>query len=415
MSVDKSWAYIDEFGPGRITAWEISQKRAEHGGKPLGKTYWSNHKSGQRKRVKQRQIGGTTFFAYMNTADAASGGDGESLSHRLLKEAIAGLSGTKFKLGIHGEHDINITHGETEKAITTADGKYYADAYLRFTSTTRLGLRWSEEVYIEVNHTHAVPVDKEKELRGSRVPVVEVKLLKAFEYPYKDEDTSDPREAAHVNRIRNMLQKGFLAGRVISDHRSIQFLEEEVSRLETELRDAHNGLNAVKRAGAEAVALMNVARARVAELEKSNADHAQWTEDRADTIRNLQRAFDAEKEKVRVLDGALVSANATTAGLEKQTVRRYWIIGVALICLALVGLCIFVGYRQLFANRALPEVGSGQASEIQPVAQPATAQVPTTHMRPAAHIAKLRHHHVPAPTQVPSTDDGGTGASSQQQ
>ncbi len=50
MSVDKSWAYINEFGPGRITAWEISQERAERGGKPLGKPYWSNsfwfHQSG---------------------------------------------------------------------------------------------------------------------------------------------------------------------------------------------------------------------------------------------------------------------------------------------------------------------------------------------------------------------------------
>lgn len=71
MSVGKSWAYLDEFGPDWITAWAITQERAKYGGRSLGKTYWSTHKPGHRKVVKQVQTDGATFFAYMNSADAA--------------------------------------------------------------------------------------------------------------------------------------------------------------------------------------------------------------------------------------------------------------------------------------------------------------------------------------------------------
>jgi hypothetical protein len=52
MSVTKSWAYTTEFGFERITAWAITQERKKYGGQPLGKTYWSTHRPGQRKRLK---------------------------------------------------------------------------------------------------------------------------------------------------------------------------------------------------------------------------------------------------------------------------------------------------------------------------------------------------------------------------
>jgi len=393
MSVSKSWAYVREFGPEKITAWAISQERAKYGGRPLGKTYWSNHKPGQRKPVKQVQKAGTTFFSYIDAADAVSGGGGESISHRLLKEAIAGLSGTKFKLGSHGEHDITITHGQTEKAIATGGEPYYADAYLHFTSTTLLGLRWSGEVYIEVHHTHAVPVDKQKELRRLRVPVVEVNLLDAFVYPYKDEDTSDPLEAAHVNRIRNMLQKGFLAGRVISDRRSVEFLEQEVSRLEGELREARDGWDAAKRDGADAWRQLKIASSQLVELEKTKTDQAQGMANWAEKYRNIQREFDAEKKRTGVLSGDLMKAKVSIAGAQKKKVRWYLILGGALLCV--LGLCALVSYQRFIANQSVTE-----AMPNQPVAQSAAVSVPYMPARRAGRIAASHRHRVSTPASA---------------
>ncbi|WP_434661473.1 hypothetical protein P5W99_00750 [Paraburkholderia sp. A3BS-1L] len=66
MSVSKSWAYVTEFGRETVTAWTIMREREKHGGKPLGKTYWSNRKPGERKLVKQVQKVGTTFWRCRN-------------------------------------------------------------------------------------------------------------------------------------------------------------------------------------------------------------------------------------------------------------------------------------------------------------------------------------------------------------
>ncbi|CAJ3524233.1 Uncharacterised protein [Burkholderia pseudomallei] len=396
MSVSKSWAYVTEFGRERITAWAIMQERAKYDGKPLGRTYWSNHKPGRRKAVKHVQKAGTAFFAYINPADADGGGEGESLSHRLLKEAIAGLAGTKLKLGNYGEHDITVTHGETEKLIPTKEGTYYADAYLRFTCSTRLALRWSGEVYVEVHNTHAVPVDKEKELRRSRVPVVEVPLLKAFEYPHKDDDTSDPREEAHVQRIRNMLEKGYLAGQVISDRRSVEFLEQEVSRLGAALREARNGWDAEKQVTADATNQLVLARARIAEHEKSIAGEVQSVKQWADRCSDLQRGFNEETAKAGGLAVDLTDAKATIVALRKQA-RRYSIAGGTGI---LLGLCSMPGYWQLFNSPSVPLDSPVQPAAVSPVAQPTVGHAPSVPAKRAARTVTSRRHHSPAPALV---------------
>lgn len=404
MSVSKSWAYVTEFGRETITAWAIMRERAKRGGEPLGKTYWSNHKPGERKRVKQVQVEGTTFFAYINAADTHAGGEGESLSHRLLKEAIAELSGTKLKLGTYGEHDITITHGETEKLIPTIEGTYYADAYLRFTCLSRLAHRWSGEVYIEVHNTHAVPVDKQKELQRSRVPVVEVPLLKAFEYQYQDEDTSDPRETAHKDRIRNMLEKGFLAGQVISDRRSVEFLEQEVARLAASLREARNGWDAEKKSAAQTADQLALAHARAAELEKLRADEAQSVRRSAERLGGLQQAFDTEKLKTSGLRGELANAEATIAGQRKKA-RRYSMAGGAGI---LLGLCGMLGYWQLSKPpSAAQDVPPQPAAAVSSAAPSAPAHAQTAPMRHAARATISRRHRapVPAPAPAPVVDD----------
>lgn len=398
MSVRKSWAYVTEFGRETITAWAIMRERAKRGGEPLGKTYWSNHKPGQRRRVKQVQIAGTTFFSYINPADAHAGGEGESLSHRLLKKAVAGLSGTKLKLGAYGEHDITITHGETEKLIPTIEGTYYADAYLRFTCSSRLALRWSGEVYIEVHHTHAVPFDKQKELQRSRVPVVEVPLLKAFEYPYQDENTSDPREAAHVDRIRNMLEKGFLAGQVISDRRSVEFLEQELARLAASLREARNGWDAEKKSAAQTADQLALAHARSAELEKLRADDARSIKRWAERLGDLQQEFDAEKLKTSGLRGELANSQATIIG-QRKNARRYSIAGGAGILLSLCGM---LGYWQLSKAPSVAQDVPPQPAAV----SSAPARVQTAPMRHAARTTISRRRRAQAQAPAPVVDDG---------
>lgn len=386
MSVSKSWAYQSEFGSERITAWAISRERAKYDGKPLGLTYWSTHKPGRRKPVKHVQKGATAFFAYINPADAANGGDGESLSHQLLKEAIAQLSGTRLKLGHQGEHDITITHGETEKLIPTINGTYYADAYLRFTSVTGLGLRWSGELYIEVHYAHAVPVDKQKELERSRVPVVEVPLLKVFVYPHEDENTSDPREAAHVLRIRNMLEKGFLAGRVISDRRSVEFLEQEVSRLDGELREARDGWDVAARARTEALGRLTISSARVAELELAAVQSARKAKTSAEAIGTLRTEIEAKNNEVSALRDltdahANVKANAIVPAQRKKS-RLYWSVGGTLVFLVCLG--VFFGYQQLAPD------------EAPTTAQP--AKVPVGVQSSAAHSTAAVGRHAPRTT-----------------
>lgn len=403
MSVSKSWAYESEFGRERITAWAISRERAKYDGKPLGLTYWSTHKPGRRKPVKHVQKGATAFFAYINPADAATGGDGESLSHQLLKEAIAQLSGTKLKLGHQGEHDITITHGETEKLIPTVDGTYYADAYLRFTSMTRLGLRWSGELYIEVHYAHAVPVDKEKELQRSRVPVVEVPLLKAFEYPHEDESTSDPREAAHVARIRNMLEKGFLAGRVISDRRSFEFLEQEVSRLDGELRKAREGWDAAARTGTDALGQLKASSARVVELESARSELTRGAEALFDTISKLRANIETKVKEERALRDDLTKANAIISNQRKKAYRHWWIGGASasVVCLA-----TFFGHRQLVPNEAAVPP---QSVQLQPAVQSSVAHSTSASGRHAPRTTLPRRHRPP----VQAADNEETDSPSQ--
>ncbi|CAG9202763.1 MULTISPECIES: hypothetical protein [Burkholderia cepacia complex] len=406
MSVSKSWAYVTEFGRERITAWAIQQERAKYEGKPLGRTYWSNHKPGRRKAVKHVQKAGTAFFAYINPADAEGCGEGESLSHRLLKEAIAGLAGTKLKLGNYGDHDVTITHGEIETLIPTIEGTYYADAFLRFTCSTRLALRWSGEIYIEVHNTHAVPVDKEKELRRSRVPVVEVPLLKAFEYPYQDEDTTDLREAAHVERIRNMLENGFLAGKVISDRRSVEFLEQEVSLLRASLREARDGWDLAKQATADANDQLASARARIAEQGKSIADDARNVKRWADQCGDLQREFNEEKAKAGGLSGDLANAKATIVALRKKA-RRYSIAGGTGI---LLGLCSVPGYWQFLKAPSVAQDLPAQPAAVSPTEHSAPARETTVSARHAARTttAHRRPAHRPAPIANESEPEAST-------
>lgn len=346
MSVNKSWAYLHPVGPEKITAWAITQERKKYGGRPLRGEYWSTHKPPHRKPMIQRQLNGgaTTFFVYKHGEDAASGDGGESLTHRLLKEAIASLSGTTLKLGSHGEHPITITHGEMEREILTPEGPFRADAYLRFTSQSLLGLKWSGELYIEVHHTHAVPPDKQKSLRAARIPVVEVPVLKLFEYPYADEDTSDPREELHVRRLQNMLQKGFLIGNVISNPSSLEYLEMQLPKLRQDLASAEKN-------NAHATALLAEVSSEKAALRDTIAALTRQHNEAQTGMQIMGNQITERTARIAELTQLLADAESDKNDLKgelRSTTRAYW------ACLALLagtlGLCLFLLFGRTVAG-----------------------------------------------------------------
>ncbi len=235
--VDKAWAFRSEDGPDRVSAAAVSRERAKFGGRPTGDIYFSTHKPPNRKRMKHVQKGKTSFFSYIN-GDVDGGDGGESLTHRLFKEAVSGVRKTKLCLGKSGDHDVVITHGEIEKPIQVADGTYYADAYWQFTSTSKLGIKWSGHVYIEVHKSHLVPTEKIEQLRQLGLPVVEVGVPALFEYPYSDDQTTDEREVAHIEKVRRILEGGFLAGTVISNPSSQEFMGWEMENTLIKAKEA---------------------------------------------------------------------------------------------------------------------------------------------------------------------------------
>jgi hypothetical protein len=244
MAVRKTWAYLNQTGPETITAREHKAERDAKGGGSLHGIFWSTHKSGQRFRMEHIVRDGTTFFRYYSAADEAIGGPGESLSHRLLKEAISQIKRTKLVLP-NRSTEIEIHFGDKERLIEIGTDRYYADAYLQFTSKSDLAARWSGEVYIEVWHKHRVPDKKREELFAMKLPVVEVPMQDAFLYRY-EENTTRQREAEHVAKLVKMLESNFLKGTVISDRRSVEFLETRVSELEQALTESRAELHSTR-------------------------------------------------------------------------------------------------------------------------------------------------------------------------
>ena len=367
------------------------QERNAYGGVPLGRTYWSTHRPGKRKPVKHVQNAGTSFFAYLNGAGAAGGDGGESLTHQLFKEALEGLSCTKLKLGTLGEHEITITHGEAEKEIRTVDGLYYADVYWRFTATSSLGLKWSGEMYLEVHHTHAVPRIKQDSLRAARLPVIEVDIPPTLEYQYEDEDTTDPREAAYVSRIRHVLQTGFLAGRVISDPSSIEYLEQEVAKLEQELRKAQQNWSAAKQRGDAASQQLAVVSGKEASLRRIVAGLTQQKEQAIALATKDGRDLVAAKKEVSRLSELLSTTTTTVEVQQKKICRTYWLVYGMAALVAVMGVALLV---QRFA---VPQEEQGRASQAVPTLLPQKATASGTGKTQKAQSESSSRRHKDSP------------------
>jgi hypothetical protein len=376
--VTKSRAYTTELGFEKITAWAVLQERKRYGGQPLGKTYWSMHDPRQRKPLKHVHKAGVAFFAYINGADEVNGdGGGESLTHQLFKEAVAGLSGTKLKLGSFGEHEVSITHGEIEKEIRIDDALYYGDAYWHFNSASDLELKWSGEVYLEVNHTHPVPPYKQEGLRQARLPVIEVDVPQIFEYPIAEENSTDPLEAAHITRIQRMLENGFLAGRVISDRSSVDYLEQECARLEHELHQAQRNRSETKQIADAALQQVNTASENETRLQNNIGELMQQAKKDAIVFNDLIGKLATEKDKTGTLSKSLSYANETIDAQQKEIRVFNWFFWGTLALTASILACLL--YRWIITpneavavqevspprvEHAVPAPDSGKAKKV---------------------------------------------------
>jgi len=391
MAVGKSWAYLEEYGAEAVQAWELKQERAKYGNKPLDRVFWSNHQTGLRKPLKHTVRGETTFFSYL-PGQTGSGGAGESLSHKLLKRAIAGMTGTKLILSDgFGEHQIQVTHGETEKLIL--DGPYRADAYLRFTSESRLGLRWSGEVYVEVRHKHAVPIEKEQALQAAGAPVIEVTLNDIFLYGEGHDTTTAVKEAAHIARMRNMLQKGFLKGVVIGDRISVEFLREQVGWLQDDVKRLTGELDAAHKTSARTTAQLATATKRVAELEAAKKRLGTDLDDMRSQRDAALNDCDIERGKADGLATDLEGTRAALAESEKENRGLWWLTGAAILALAVI---TGVQIARRFSS-------SAETAPVE-VATPAPLPTPTpaaAASKPAKKVKRAQPAKVPATVSEP--------------
>jgi hypothetical protein len=239
MGVKTPWAFVAETGQEWVTAYDVWQYRQRYGGRSIGKTFFSPHALGQRKPMRHVDRG-TPHFAYNSSADEHAAGAGESLSHRLFKETIARLTATRLVLdGGRGEEVITIVEGETEREIVHGATSFFADAYLRFTSAGRLGVKWSGEMYVEIHHTHAVPPDKIDALRALRLPVVEIKIPEFAEYREPEESATEELMEWHRQRLKRIFEgpKGFLMAKVLNDPSSAEYLESQLRETNLKVRE----------------------------------------------------------------------------------------------------------------------------------------------------------------------------------
>lgn len=248
-------------------------------------------------------------------------------------------------------------------------------------------------------------LDKQKELRRLRMPVVEVRLPEIFEYSVKDEDTTDALEEAHVNRIRHVLQTGFLAGRVISDRRSFEFLERDVTRLNEAVEDARNRQDDARREADEALKRFRDASNRIAQLEKMSAQQNETIREFTGEVEELKGKLTARDEIVNELNKKLTTTTASivTSRSTPTAISRWNIRGLVVVNLILVGLCTFFGYRYFAPNQAVAQ--SIQVPVASPQLVPPELKSTVNSNKHATRRTIIRRTHKKAPT-VDSPGEG---------
>lgn len=342
MAEMKKWAYRHEEGAEWTTADAHWRERYDKfGGQPSRDAFFSTHKPPGRKRMKHIHKGGISYFSYVNASDESGGDGGESLTHRLFKDAIASISKTELRLGKLGEYPIVVTHGETEKRVDAVDGRYYyVDVYLRFESTSLLGMKWSGEVYVEVHNTNAVHAQKMQDLRQLRLPVIEVPVMDLFVYPHTEYETTDWREAEHLKNSRRILEGGYLIGTAINNPNSVEYLELQLERTRRELAEAQQQAAIKGKLMIDAKQSEATLRAEFEEINRKNRDAGE----RLKTFE--QKTVRWEKE-TQSLKSTIATEQAEYVELQK--LLRYVSVVLGIPTIGLIGYFLYQLYR-IIAN-----------------------------------------------------------------
>lgn len=309
MSASKPWAYVTQYGPEIVDAWEIKRQRDLIGGATLDKYWWSPHRKGERKRVTHTdRKGAVPHFTYIDGWTPGEGEGGETLSHVLYKKAIARLGKTQLRFPNGETHDIRITHAEMEKTIPLAVGHRVVDVYCKFESDSHLAKKWGGEVCFEVWHTHRTPREKILGMRDRRVPVFEVPVHKLFRYR-NENNTSRELEKKHEDFLVGRLGE-YMLGKAISDPSSVEYLEERIQIMSAQMvRDAKL-----------AAARCDEVKMHESELGRLKGDNAALAQHNAGLT---QRNASLATENALLKKGASEDENAITRlGSDNESLRR---------------------------------------------------------------------------------------------
>lgn len=248
----KRWAYYKDEKEDyqEISAYQVAQKKKAEPGIWEGRTFYSTHYPPEIRLEMCHKCSerGNYFFAYNpGQEDALNklGGEGESLTHKLIKTAICELS--QMSLVIIGENTrfyLNFLKGETEKEVKYNDKKYYIDVFKYFTSRhcdnykKNLELKWEGKIGIEVRRTNKVKNLKQAALKAGEIPTVEFHVPENWEFDvYMDvleKNSTEKDWRNYIERIKKNLSI-YMKVTKLNDPSSKEYLAEENQDLKKQM------------------------------------------------------------------------------------------------------------------------------------------------------------------------------------
>ncbi|MCG7981854.1 MAG: hypothetical protein JAY90_03775 [Candidatus Thiodiazotropha lotti] len=232
----KKWAfYKDGEEWHRIGVYAALAKEKEEPGLWRRRTYYSTHSDASvRLRMNIRKSPkGQYLFAYNPGQDTRIErlGGGESLAHYLYKVAISELKNTTLKISnLKKDIRVQFIEAETEKRVYIDDRYYDLDVFVKFKSSSEYQLKWGGELGIEVHNTNPVIGQKLRDLKELRVPVIEIGVNKNLAYKTVEEYSTPESERDYIEFLKGRLTD-HLWGKVLSDPKSVEYLEKENSYL----------------------------------------------------------------------------------------------------------------------------------------------------------------------------------------
>lgn len=248
----KKWAFYKEGDEWRrIGVYAALAKEKKEPGRWRRRTYYSTHSpESVRLRMNIRKSPkGKFLFAYNPGQDIeiARLGRGESLVHYLYKIAISELNHTTLKISnLNKNISVQFTETQTEKRVHIDDRYYDLDVFVKFKSDSDYQLKWGGELGIEIHNTNPVRGQKLKDLQMHRVPIIEIEVNKYLAYKIEEEYSTPELERIYVESLKERLSE-YLWSKVLSDPKSLEYLEKENSHLVKLIGQLKESLNNSKK------------------------------------------------------------------------------------------------------------------------------------------------------------------------